>query len=423
MAAKAKLSGNSLGNFSAFVSARFRANDWMWGRMDAAKGLVDIMLRDEYLAESPAAKVEAFVKKPFLSVVGDDVLKASGEKVCCELWRTMAATVAAFEKSRDPTLLAQVRQLVTARWQLEIFLAEIREMYGQKLQPESKNRPFPALAELTGDDETDLKAAQSNVQRVMDDYMKSPRQVSALWGQRQTTALGVKVARNAANAIVPDGGFLNFMKRFAVAAPLLIATAAVLSRGAFVVGSAILVNTLLVPRSIEVAAFVAWSGGLLLSGLLFATFVRRKGHPWRVWSTAVITTGAYAFGAATLHQEKWRFSAPAWFDEAEWPLQGVPADTVRAMIAVGVLVALASALLWVWAKLEWRIPVSLAAGAVIALWVPMGAWNQPDHLPPAGRVLSFFGSMWIPAFILLLATTVVTVAARPENRKAKHLEQ
>ena len=45
----AKLSGNSPANFSAFFSKRFRANDWMWGRMDAAAGLTELLVRSKHL--------------------------------------------------------------------------------------------------------------------------------------------------------------------------------------------------------------------------------------------------------------------------------------------------------------------------------------------------------------------------------------
>jgi patatin-related protein len=37
-----KLAGNQLYNFGGFLSARWRLNDWTWGRMDAARSLVDI---------------------------------------------------------------------------------------------------------------------------------------------------------------------------------------------------------------------------------------------------------------------------------------------------------------------------------------------------------------------------------------------
>jgi predicted acylesterase/phospholipase RssA len=45
-----KLCGDEMGNFAAFLSAKWRANDWMWGRMDAAATLVDLLVSPERLA-------------------------------------------------------------------------------------------------------------------------------------------------------------------------------------------------------------------------------------------------------------------------------------------------------------------------------------------------------------------------------------
>jgi hypothetical protein len=39
-----KLAGNQLVNFGAFLSARWRLNDWTWGRLDAACSLVELVL-------------------------------------------------------------------------------------------------------------------------------------------------------------------------------------------------------------------------------------------------------------------------------------------------------------------------------------------------------------------------------------------
>jgi hypothetical protein len=39
----AKLAGNQLSNFGAFLSSRWRLNDWIWGRLDAAGSLVDVV--------------------------------------------------------------------------------------------------------------------------------------------------------------------------------------------------------------------------------------------------------------------------------------------------------------------------------------------------------------------------------------------
>ncbi len=41
--AKEKLAGAQLANFGAFFSAKWRGNDWMWGRLDAAQGLVELL--------------------------------------------------------------------------------------------------------------------------------------------------------------------------------------------------------------------------------------------------------------------------------------------------------------------------------------------------------------------------------------------
>jgi patatin-related protein len=39
----AKLAGSTLGNFGAFFSKKWRMNDWWWGRLDAAAGIVDTL--------------------------------------------------------------------------------------------------------------------------------------------------------------------------------------------------------------------------------------------------------------------------------------------------------------------------------------------------------------------------------------------
>ena len=46
---KQKLAGNELSNFSAFLLPQWRANDWMWGRMDAVVNLVDLLVQPKAL--------------------------------------------------------------------------------------------------------------------------------------------------------------------------------------------------------------------------------------------------------------------------------------------------------------------------------------------------------------------------------------
>jgi patatin-related protein len=46
-----KLAGNQLNNFAAFLSARWRQNDWTWGRLDAASSLVRLLTRPERMPD------------------------------------------------------------------------------------------------------------------------------------------------------------------------------------------------------------------------------------------------------------------------------------------------------------------------------------------------------------------------------------
>lgn len=62
-----KLAGNQLANFGAFLSARWRLNDWTWGRLDAARSLVEIMTARLLSADTDGAGLAALA-----AVVGAD---------------------------------------------------------------------------------------------------------------------------------------------------------------------------------------------------------------------------------------------------------------------------------------------------------------------------------------------------------------
>jgi patatin-related protein len=54
--ANQKLAGNQLNNFAAFLSARWRQNDWTWGRLDAATSLVRLLTRVERMPDEEALR-------------------------------------------------------------------------------------------------------------------------------------------------------------------------------------------------------------------------------------------------------------------------------------------------------------------------------------------------------------------------------
>jgi patatin-related protein len=48
-----KLAGNQVANFGAFLRARWRLNDWTWGRLDAARSLVDVLTAPDPVGVAP----------------------------------------------------------------------------------------------------------------------------------------------------------------------------------------------------------------------------------------------------------------------------------------------------------------------------------------------------------------------------------
>lgn len=63
-----KLAGNELANFSAFLLEHWRANDWMWGRLDAVPTLVELLMRpDEIRRRFPTAAEAIAAFKPLVT--------------------------------------------------------------------------------------------------------------------------------------------------------------------------------------------------------------------------------------------------------------------------------------------------------------------------------------------------------------------
>lgn len=427
-----KLSGNSLANFSAFLSRRFRANDWMWGRMDAAAGLVDILIRPEHLAretggggEGRAAalegRVEAAVLAPFASVA-DAAVRRSAELVFERLWADNRSLVHAdvnVALTDSGATLDATRQLLTARWQLEIFLAEVPDLLAAPLLPGGAPEPFPTT-EMPGDD--DLVSASGNIAQVMSAYESAPRGARELWGSRKTTALGVRVARNLSRSLVPGRGVGAVTTRTLASVPIMIATAALLARGAFLVACSLLGNVVLVPRLAPGSLFqwVVLGAGTVVSLLFWAVFVRRRSGRgrWRGWVALGVTLAIQAFGWTVLFWP-WlqvRLAPRQVAATAPWDSTVVLGKPLFGAIVVALATALAWFLLLIWAQKAWAIGEAAIIGAVWGWWVIVGAWKPAGHLGVPARLQAALGSMWIPALALVVISAGVTVAVRIEDR-------
>jgi hypothetical protein len=120
-----KLAGNELANFSAFLRDDWRANDWMWGRLDAVPTLVDLIVTPESIARGvpdPSERLAAI--RQLVTESDDDEIRAIGD----ELWETYGEAIEEELGSINGEAtgpLEQTRLALVARRQWEILAEEL----------------------------------------------------------------------------------------------------------------------------------------------------------------------------------------------------------------------------------------------------------------------------------------------------------
>jgi hypothetical protein len=128
-----KLAGNQLFNFGAFLKPSWRQNDWMWGRLDAAAHLVDLLTQPARLrafaagAGAVAEGVQRVVTSPVVGV--DPRVADAWRTLTTELWAGAADDVVA---ELDAMLTGgsdaepvRTRAVLTARLQWEVLAVEV----------------------------------------------------------------------------------------------------------------------------------------------------------------------------------------------------------------------------------------------------------------------------------------------------------
>ncbi|MGW0890546.1 patatin-like protein [Saccharopolyspora sp. NPDC002578] len=133
-----KVRGGDLGNFGAFLSARWRANDWMWGRLDAASALVGLLLVPARLLrhsaglgpEGIAQRLRAIVTTPTRAELGDVAGSERWQSFLTELWERRADQVRAelaamFADPVDEHPLTETKALVVERLHWTIAAQEL----------------------------------------------------------------------------------------------------------------------------------------------------------------------------------------------------------------------------------------------------------------------------------------------------------
>ena len=131
-----KLAGNELANFAAFLLPEWRANDWLWGRLDAVPTLIDLLV-------TPRALIAAgIVGDPGMAPLQELAIPpagqgASGEAIECieaffasQLTRVgeeLDALAAAATTLTEPDVdITGIRDVLIARRQWEILDEELR---------------------------------------------------------------------------------------------------------------------------------------------------------------------------------------------------------------------------------------------------------------------------------------------------------
>jgi predicted acylesterase/phospholipase RssA len=124
-----KLAGNELSNFSAFLRAEWRANDWLWGRLDAVPTLVDLIVQPRALqghfGGDPAramSLLEEWVAPPG-HPLRDPLLAEVWERSRGEIAGEIAALCAAESPEHCP--IPKLRDALIARRQWEILADEL----------------------------------------------------------------------------------------------------------------------------------------------------------------------------------------------------------------------------------------------------------------------------------------------------------
>jgi patatin-related protein len=144
-----KLAGNELNNFAAFYKSSWRANDWMWGRVDAATSLLDLLVRPAAIAahyvpkpeaDRPAAGFTAMVERLVCAAppasVEDADQRRQWEDHFRELWeeyreQVTAEVEALFGRPDGGVLLTKTKEVLAARRHWELLLSELPNVVGE----------------------------------------------------------------------------------------------------------------------------------------------------------------------------------------------------------------------------------------------------------------------------------------------------
>lgn len=322
--AKEKLAGLQLGHFGAFYKRSWRANDWMWGRLDGAQRLAQVLVEPWRLRQLRMGTAEAAdrIERIALGEPGSDEERLLSDRALARHWdRGAAERELAFLDAEDlplPKSLPTCAQAVARRLQLDILREELPEVGaaliadrddGARLTPEAAE--FLRLLDECCPPEGGGRRPPSPAQAVkLLRKCKLGRETAAedtysdLFAQTVSTAAAVSAsAVSATAAALPRlGKLLAPVRGVALALWILVQSALARSRaGAVLVGAVIGAGAALlaVAFTVDPPSIVAVLGTVLvLAGFLLAALRGRlKWAGLAALLAAMIALPAFILGA------------------------------------------------------------------------------------------------------------------------------
>ncbi len=410
-----KLAGNQISSFSAFLFRHWRANDWMWGRADAVRTLVETILDPASVKAAVTAAgpdpvidiVRAYVTAPF-----PDEAAGGASAVASRLWSDNDATLG--REIRDlaadgvPTQdsVSVVRELVIARRQLDIFALEL-----------ARTGSDAVIAEAPGWERPKARDPQDALDERMDRWDRGVRRLGDIWGRRELTETGLRATLVGWKALLVDQGKAVRLIVAPLLAPLpLVFLGMFLNRRRAVAALAMLTTFVVSPRLerynwgrwLFALSIVVGVGGLLWllrhrspgDGNYGADVVR--GHGAR-WAWAAIAVAAYAVLVAS-RPSLWAGAQPP---SADSRLVSAP------YLVPAIAAAVAAGLLWCWAWWLPRLVMALFTAATALLWVWLAAPEPCARGTGVGSRCGLrgpaasFGSLWWGVLVVLYVSSWV----------------
>ncbi|SFT74455.1 patatin-related protein [Actinopolyspora lacussalsi subsp. righensis] len=389
-----KVRGSGLGNFGAFLSAKWRANDWMWGRLDAVAGLVPMLIEPDRLvrhneqlgADGLGDALRRILSRPTEAELGelDETSARKWHEFLAERWAEHSGAVrteleALFANPTDEHPLTVTRRAVVERLQWTVVAEEI---------------PFVAAVGSGADPNAgDARAVRDP--ELLDQQVRAydvGKQRPSDLEERRMASLATRCALLAHRALLP--GWRGFRRSLATASMIVLKPLSMLLAFALAAPRRAALGTALSGTAVALTEFMRSPViGSLSSGELS--------------NDESASPGANEFAFITMSEARrieelqtWRWLHVVEMSDS-WP---------GAVGWIAALLAVVAALRWGWLKTSGTAALTRALSGLAAagLLAAVGCWlfGLGVRLGPLGLTLVGAAVTWYAAFALRTAGRV-----------------